>query len=131
MSAAPQSETFASKVNAATSTVTARLDTARATTWDIANGLNAGRRAYVEGMYELGRMLFGFGKEVVDDSVNHVRATVKARNLREVAELQAAFAQHRVESAAAHMQQFVEVARDKTENMLAPITGLVKRDDVA
>lgn len=104
------------------------FETARLVTSDFTTALAASRRAYMDGLNELSRLFFTFGKEIVDDGVNHMKATLRAKNLRDVAELQVAYAQHRVESAASHMQQIVELTRVKTEDTLKPIAGLVKRE---
>ncbi len=89
--------------------------------------LTAGGKAYVKGLLELARTLGGFGEELVADAGIHVRQTVEARSLREVGELQMAYAQHRVETSTAHFKEFVGLARDKTEEVIAPITVLLKQ----
>jgi len=87
--------------------------------------LTAGSRAYVNGILELGRTLGGFGREVAMETGRHVRATVEARSLREVAELQAAWAQHRVETATAQAKEFADVAHAKAIGVIAPFTAML------
>ena len=93
--------------------------------------LAAGSRAYVNGVLELGRTLGGFGREIVAEAGRHVRATIEARSLREVAELQAAWAQHRVETSTAHAKEFADLAQAKTMDVVTPFAALLKRDKAA
>ena len=111
--------------------VRARIEDARQVAGDLGGALSTGSKAYVAGVLELGRTLGGFGREILIEAGEHVRATVKARNLREVAELQAAFAQHRIEMSATHTKEFVDLARSKAEEAIAPIAGLLKQDNAA
>jgi hypothetical protein len=83
-------------------------------------------RAYVAGSLELGRALGGFGREMLTETGEHLRATVQAKNLRELAELQAGFAQHRIEMSATYAKELVDLARTGSEQTIAPIAGLLK-----
>jgi phasin family protein len=94
----------------------------------IGGALAAGGRAYVAGLLELGRAMGGFGREIAGETGEHVRATVRARNLRELAELQAAFAQRRVEMSATYAKELVDLARARSEEVIAPIAGLIGKD---
>ena len=98
---------------------------------EVSNALAAGGKAYVAGVLELGRTLGGFGREVLAEAGQHVRATFQAKNLREVAELQAAWAQHRVETSTAHVKEFADLARAKSEEVIAPLAALLKQDKAA
>ena len=109
----------------------ARLGGARQAATEVSGALAAGSKAYVGGVLELGRTLGGFGREVLDEAGAHVRATLKAKNLREVGELQAAFAQHRVEMSATHTKEFADLARAKSEEVIAPLAALLKQDQAA
>jgi hypothetical protein len=101
----------------------------------IATGLSgavtAGSRAYVNGVLELGRTLGGFGREIAAEAGRHVRATIEARSLREVAELQAAWVQHRVETSTAHAKEFADLAHAKSMDVISPFTALLKQDKAA
>ena len=114
-----------------TSSVRARIEDARQVAGDVGGALSTGSKAYVAGVLELGRTLGGFGREILTEAGEHVRATVRAKTLREVAELQAAFAQHRIEMSATHTKEFVDLARAKAEEAMAPIAGLLKQDKAA
>ena len=111
--------------------VRARIADARETAGDVGSALIAGGKAYAGGIMELGRALGGFGREIVTEAGDHVRATMKAKCLREVAELQAAYAQHRIEMSATHTKEFVDLARVKAEEAIAPIADLFKQDKAA
>jgi len=96
----------------------------------IAIALGDGARAYVAGWLDLGRALGGFGREMTGETVAHLRATVRAKDLRELAELQAAFAQHRLEMSATYAKELADLARTGSEQTIAPIAALLtERDD--
>lgn len=108
-----------------------RVATLRGTAAGIGSVLAEGGKAYVNGITELGRALGGLGRELVGEFGQHARATVQANSMRDVAELQAAFAQHRVEMAATHAKEFVDLARVKSEEVIAPFAELIRRDKAA
>ena len=83
---------------APTTSLGTRLDGAKQIATELPGALTVGSRAYVNGVLELGRTLVGFGREIATEAGRHVRATIEARSLREVAELQAGWVQHRVET---------------------------------
>jgi hypothetical protein len=109
----------------------ARLETVRGTATELGGAFAEGGKAYVGGLIELGRTLGGFGREILGEMGEHARATMRARSVREAAELQAAFAQHRVEMTATHAKEFVDLARMKSEEVIAPIADLLKQDKKA
>lgn len=108
-----------------------RIEDVRGAAGEVGGAMATAGRAYASGLVELGRALGGFGREIASDANEHVRATIRARNLREVAALQAAFAQHRIEMSATHSKEFVDLARAKSEEVIAPFTDLVKQDAAA
>jgi hypothetical protein len=111
--------------------VRARIEEARQVAGDVGGALSTGSKAYVAGVLELGRTLGGFGREILTEAGEHVRATLRAKTLRDLAELQAAFAQHRIEMSATHTKEFVDLAHAKAEEAIAPIAGLLKQDKAA
>ena len=98
---------------------------------NVSDALVAGGRAYVNGVRELGRTLGGFGREIGAEAGRHIQTTFEARNLREAAELQAGWAQHRVETSTAQAKEFVDLAWAKTEEVLAPFAALLKQEKAA
>lgn len=106
-------------------------ETLREVAGNVGGALTAGGKAYYAGLYELGRTLGGFGREFLTEAGEHARATMKAKCLGEVSRLQAAYAQHRIEMAATHTKEFVDLARVKSEEVIAPIAGLLKQDNKA
>ena len=98
---------------------------------NVSDALVAGGRAYVNGVRELGRTLGGFGREIGVEAGRHVQATFEARNLREAAERQAAWAQHRIEASTAHAKEFTDLAWAKTEEVIAPFAALLKPEKAA
>ena len=111
--------------------VRARIEDARQIVGAVGGALGSGGKAYVAGVVELGRTLGGFGREILTEAGEHASATVKAKSLREVAELQAAFAQHRIEMSATYTKEFVDLASAKSEEAIAPIADLLKQDNAA
>jgi hypothetical protein len=90
-----------------------------------------GSRAYVNGVLDLGRTLGGFGREISAEAGRHVGATFEALSLRELAELQAAWVQHRIETSTAHVKEFADLAHDRTKDVVAPFAALLKQDTAA
>jgi hypothetical protein len=109
----------------------ARQGGAKEIATELSGALAAGSRAYFNGVLELGRTLGGFGREIAAEAGRHVRATIEARSLREVAELQAAWVQHRVETSTAHAKEFADLAHTKTMDVIAPFAALLKQDKAA
>src|SRR5215472_6721489 len=93
----------------------------------LSGALTSGGRAYVNGVFGLARTLGGFAREIASEAARHVRATIEARSLREVAELQAAWAQHRVEASTAHAKDFIDLAHTKTMDVIGPFAALLKQ----
>src|ERR1700744_6600377 len=98
----------------------AQLGSAKEIATGLSTALAAGGRAYISGVVELGRTLGSFGREIAGEANRHIRATIEARILREFAELQAAWAQHRVETSTAHAKEFVDPAQAKPRDVIAP-----------
>ena len=107
----------------------ARFQEARQAAAGISEALGTGSKAYVAGSLEIGRTLGGFGREMLTETGEHLRATVRAKNLRELAELQAAFAQHRIEMSATYAKELADLARTGSEQAIAPIADLLKEQD--
>jgi Phasin protein len=108
--------------------VRARLDSARGVAADIGAAFGAGGKAYVTGVFEISRALGGFGREMVIEANEHFRATLGAKSLREVGELQLAWTQHRVEMAATHAKELADLAWAKSEEAIDPVASLVNRN---
>ena len=98
---------------------------------NLSDALVTGGRAYVNGVRELGRTLGGFAREIGAEAGQHVQATFEARNLREAAELQAGWAQHRIETSTAHAKELADLAWAKTEEVIAPFAALLKQEKAA
>ena len=109
----------------------ARLGGAKEIATKLSGALNAGSRAYVNGVLELGRTLGGFGREIAAEAGRQVRATIEARSLREVAELHAAWVQHRIETSTAHAKEFADLAHARAMDVIAPFAALLKQDKAA
>lgn len=119
------------RVDAVRDSVSSGIGAARGAAGKTASAFGAAGRAYFAGVGEIGRTLLGFGREVYTDTVEHVQASFKAKDLRSVAELQAAFIQNRVEQSAAHANELVEVARDQVEASIKPFIDLLDEKQAA
>ncbi|TWI80837.1 phasin protein [Roseibium hamelinense] len=108
-----------------------RGDELRQAAAGVASAVSAGSKAYAVGVGEIGRTIFRFGKETLDEAMQHGKASLNAKSMREMAELQVSFAQHRIETSAAHAQEVVELARAKSEDVIEPIVDLVKSKKAA
>jgi hypothetical protein len=115
------------KTAAPATSLGARLGGAKEIATELSGALTAGGRAYVTGVFELGQTLGGFGREIAAEAGRHVGATFEARSLREVAELQAAWVQHRVETSTAHAKEFADLAHARTMDVVAPFAALLKQ----
>ncbi|HRO09926.1 phasin family protein [Amaricoccus sp.] len=105
-----------------------RLERTREIAAGIGGAVQAGGKAYVAGLFELGRTLGEIGGETLRETGEHLRTSIRAGSLRELAELQAAYAQNRLEMSATHAKEFVDIARYRTEEVVAPIADLLRRD---
>lgn len=123
--------TKAQGADASATTLGAQLRATREITTELSGALSSASRAYVNGVLELGRALGGFGREIAAEAGRHVRATIEAGSLRAVAELQAAWMQHRVETSTAHAKEFADLAHCKTMGVIAPFAAILKRDKAA
>lgn len=123
--------TKAQGADASATTLGAQLRATREITTELPGALSSASRAYVNGVLELGRALGGFGREIAAEAGRHVRATIEAGSLRAVAELQAAWMQHRVETSTAHAKEFADLAHCKTMGVIAPFAAILKRDKAA
>ena len=109
----------------------ARLGDVKKTATELSGALAKGGKAYVGGVLELGGTLGGFGREILRDAGQHFRSIFQAKNFREVAELQTAWAQHWLEFSATHAKEFADLARAKCEEVIEPLAGLLKQDKAA
>ncbi len=105
--------------------VTERLDTVRGTVGQAAGVAVDFSKAYYSGINVLGKTLFGFGKEFYGETTEHVQKTMRAKCLSEVAGLQAAYLQSRIETSATHGKEFIDVARVQAEETMKPVIQLL------
>lgn len=104
----------------------ARFTAVRESAGALGGALSAGGRAYFSGLSALGRAMIGFGRETASETGAHMRATLRAKNMREMASLQAAYAQRRIELSATHAKEFVDLAQMKSGEVIEPFAGLLK-----
>ncbi len=112
---------------AATTGLDTRVTGAKEIATEVSAALTAGSRAYINGVLELGQTLGSFGRELTVEAGRHIRATVEARSLRELAELQAAWAQHRIETSTAQAKEFTDLAHARATAVITPFAALLKQ----
>lgn len=118
-------ESVSERVSDARETVTSGLDTVRGGANLTAGAAMDFGRAYYGGVTTLGKTLWGFGQEFYGEATAHAQKTMQAKNVQQVAELQGAFIQTRIENSAAHGKEFIDVARKEAENTMKPIIELL------
>ncbi|MEO0487530.1 MAG: phasin family protein [Pseudomonadota bacterium] len=118
-------ENVLDRASDARATVTSGLDTARGVSSQTSGAAVDFGKAYYAGVSTLGRTLFGFGKEFYGEVTTHAQKTMSAKSVREVAELQAAYIQTRIETSAAHGKEFIDVATVEAEKTMKPVIELL------
>ncbi|MEL6959156.1 MAG: phasin family protein [Pseudomonadota bacterium] len=118
-------ENVTERVSAARETVMNSADTVRGVSTQASGAAVDFGKAYYSGLTTLGQTLWGFGQEFYGEVSSHATKTFQARSLKQVAELQAAFAQTRIENSAAHGKEFIDVARVQAEQTIKPIVELL------
>lgn len=119
-------ETKAKSVKAAAETVkeTATAKTKVLSTAASAVGTSA--KAYVSGVTAISKAVFGIGKEVATETVEHGKASMQAKSVRTLAEMQAGYVQHRIESSTVHVKEVADVATQSFKDVYAPLMGLLQ-----
>lgn len=107
---------------AATESISKAQETARSA----ASAASEVASAYVSGVTELGRTAIGVGQEIVQETVDHGRNSLKANCLGDLAEMQAGYVQHRIESSTVHVKTLADVASSYVQRIYAPLAGLLK-----
>ncbi|MEM1233070.1 MAG: phasin family protein [Pseudomonadota bacterium] len=118
-------ESVTERASAVRENVTERFDDVRGTANMTAGAAMDFGKAYYAGLTTVSKTLWGFGQEFYGEVTDHAQKTMQAKNLKQVAELQAAFLQTRVETSAAHGKEFIDVARIETEKTMKPVLELL------
>ncbi|MBO9452957.1 phasin family protein [Tropicibacter sp. R16_0] len=103
-----------------------RFETVGVFAKDFAGAAQTGTKAYFSAVAEIGSLVYGFGKQFVTETTEHATKTLKAKNINEMAEMQTEFVKHRAETAGEHIQELVELARDKAEEAVNPFNEMWK-----
>lgn len=118
-------EAVSERASAVRENVTERLDDVRGTANLTAGAAMDFGKAYYAGLTTVSKTLWGFGQEFYGEVTDHAQKTMQAKNIQQVAELQASFMQTRLETSAAHGKEFIDVARVETEKTLKPVIELL------
>lgn len=116
-----------SAIQAGADAVQQPLAATREIAGNLGSALTDSGKAYYAGVMALGRTLGEFGRETLNEASEHLRQTMSAKNVREVAEMQAAYAQRRVDMSATHAKEFIDQAHDKSLDVIAPISSLLNK----
>ena len=103
-----------------------RIETIGTFAQNVREAAQAGGKAYVTGLTEIGSRVLDFGKQFVTETSEHASKSIKAKNLNELAEIQGEFTKHRIETAGEHIRELAEVTREKADDVVEPIAGLWK-----
>ncbi|MEO1749789.1 MAG: phasin family protein, partial [Pseudomonadota bacterium] len=98
-------ENVSERASAAREQITTSVETVRETGTKTAGAAVDFGKAYYSGLSVLGQTIWGFGQEVYGEVTNHAQKTMQAKSLSDVASLQAAFVQTRIETSAAHSKE--------------------------
>ncbi len=118
-------ENVTERATAARETLTSGVETVRETGSKTAGAAVDFGKAYYSGVSVLGQTLWGFGQEFYGEVTSHAQKTMQAKSLSEVAGLQAAYMQTRIETSAAHGKEFIDVAREQAEQTMKPVIELL------
>lgn len=96
-----------------------------------ASAIGTSATAYVTGVTALVKTMYGIGQEVAQETVEHGKSSMKANCVKTLAEMQAGYVQHRIESSSVHMKAVADVASENLKNVYAPLIGLLKSREAA
>ncbi|PIB26007.1 hypothetical protein BFP76_13600 [Amylibacter kogurei] len=98
---------------------------------DAKSAVSEAASAYVSGVTAITKSVFGIGKEIAQETVDHGKMSMKANCMRSLVEMQAGYVQHRVESSTVHFKTVADVTTESVKNVYAPIAELVNNRKAA
>lgn len=99
-------------------------DSTKAVTGFLSALAQSGRKT-VEGVVEVDKTLFGFAKDAVNAYIAHGKASLNAKNVNELLDIQAAYAHASIETGVANTREVIDLARAKAEEAYAPVKSAV------
>ena len=115
--AAKDQNTEARILDAATSNLNEGTKAAR----NLFSALTMTGRKTFEGVVAFDKALFDVLKSNVTSYIDHGKATMSAKSINDVVELQAAYAHSCIEATAANSRELLDLAKTKTEEAYAPV----------
>ena len=112
----------ASAAKAATSKVADAQETLKGAS----SAISTSATAYVTGVSDVVKAIYGIGQEIAQETVEHGKTSMKANCVKTLAEQQAGYVQHRIESSSVHMKTVADVANASFTKVYAPLLGLLK-----
>ena len=104
---------------------TAKLTEGTEVARDLVSALTESGRKTFEGVLAFDKALLGIVKESITAYVDHGKATLQARSINDVVDLQAAYAHSAIEATAANTRELLDLAKTKTEEAVAPLKEVV------
>lgn len=119
-------DTKKTAAKAATETVSETVKAGTKVANSASTALTQAATAYVTGVTALTKSVFGVSKEIAQETVAHGKTSMQANCVRSLAEMQAGYVQHRIESSTVHVKAVADVAGENLKNVYAPLIGLLK-----
>jgi len=110
------------KINETTSKLTETTETARS----LFSAFSLSGKKAFSGVIEFDKALFGIAKDTVTGAFNHGKATMSAKCINDVVDLQAAYAHSYIEATAANSRELIDLARVKTTEAYAPVKEAIE-----
>lgn len=116
---------------AAADTAAEATQTATAAMSGATSALTEAATAYFTGISAISKSVFGVGKEIAEETVEHGKSSMQANCVRSLAEMQAGYVQHRIESATVHAKEVSDVASESFKNVYTPLISMLKERKAA
>ena len=102
-------------------TATANLNEGSKAARSLFGALTLSGRKTLEGVLAFDKAVFGIVKNNVTSAIDHTKATMSAKSINDVVELQAAYAHSYIEATAANSRELLDLAKTRTEEAYAPV----------
>jgi hypothetical protein len=118
-------ETAAEKIETVGVDATQKVaETTKAIT-NVFSALTQATRKTVEGVIAVDKTLLGYAKNAVTSYVDLGKASLQAKCLNDLIDLQAAYAHNSIETTAANAREVVDMSRTKAKEAYAPVKEII------
>lgn len=115
---------MASKSDTKTTRKAAAAQPVAATTTVLSSLTDSGRKT-LEGVIEIDKALLGYARESITGFVDHGKASLAAKDINSLIDLQASFLHTMIETGAANTREIVDLTKTKVEEAYAPVTDAI------